>query len=199
LATVDELWLDVFQRLCDATAHQLKGALNGVAINLEVLRSRSGRTDMGAGEPSLAPFAESAVTELESVIESAEAMLALGRSPRGPTDVSKVVRDVRALLARPAKAQGHRVTVDKSVESIGMTTASASAARLAVGATLLAAVETWGDVVCAADAGVPTLRVSRVEPDGSRLALDEGIISAARGAAVHLDITETGATITFPT
>jgi hypothetical protein len=197
LATVDELWLDVFQRLCDATAHEFKGAMNGVAINLEVLRSRSGRAD--AGTASLAPFAESAVAELESVIESAEAMLALGRSPRGPADLAKVVRDVRALLVRPAKAQGHRVSVDKSVESIGTTTASASAARLAVGATLLAAVETWGDVVCAADAGIPTLRVSHAQPNGSRLALDDGIVSAARGADVHLDITETGATITFPT
>ena len=48
MASVDELWLAVLQRLCDATAHDLKGALNGVALNVEVLRSRTGRSSTDA-------------------------------------------------------------------------------------------------------------------------------------------------------
>jgi hypothetical protein len=203
LATADELWLGVFQRLCDATAHQFKGALNGVAVNLEVVRSRSGR---GEGETSaLRPFAEAAAAELESVIASAEAMLALGRSARGPADVARITRDVAVLASRGAGAaeaeEKGRLTVDKGVERLGTTSAPASAARLAIAAVLLAAVETSKDVVCSAvdEGGGPTIRISCGERDGSRIALSDEVVSAAYSAGVHLDISESGATITFPT
>jgi hypothetical protein len=201
LATADELWLGVLQRLCDATAHQFKGALNGVAVNLEVVRSRSGR---GEGEASaLRPFAEAAAAELESVIESAEAMLALGRSARGPADVARITRDVAVLASRGAgAAEGRgRLTVDKGVERLGTTSAPASVTRLAIAAVLLAAVETSKDVVCSAldEGGGPAIRISCGERDGSRIALSDEVVSAAYSAGVHLDISESGATITFPT
>ena len=211
MATVDELWLGVLQRLCDATAHQFKGALNGVAINLEVVRSRSRAEAAGKGGPArpegeggaaaLRPFAEAAVADLESVIGSAEAMLALARSPRGPADIARIARDVAVLAARAAAANDGRVTVDKSVEQIGATSAPAPAVRLAIGAAVLAATEVSKDVVCMAvsDGGRPGIRVSCGERDGSRFALNDEVVSAARSAGVHLDISESGATITFPT
>jgi hypothetical protein len=203
LATAEELWLGVFQRLCDATAHQFKGALNGVALNLEVVRSRSGRSE---GEASaLRPFAEAAAAELESVIQSAEAMLALARPARGPADVGRITRDVAVLASRGSGSseaeKGRRLTVDKGVERLGTTSAPTSAARLAIAAVLLAAVEASNDVICSAvdgDAG-PAIRVSRSERDGSRIALSDEVVSAAYSAGVHLDISESGATITFPT
>ncbi len=203
MSTAEELWLGVFQRLCDATAHQFKGALNGVAVNLEVVRSRSGRGEAEAS--ALQPFAEAAAAELESVIQSAEAMLALARSPRGPADVARITRDVAVLASRgagPAEAEDRRrLTVDKGVERVGTTSAPAAAARLVIAAVLLAAVETSKDVVCSAvDAsGGPALRVSCGERDGSRIALSDEVVSAAYSAGVHLDISESGATITFPT
>lgn len=201
MATVDELWLGVFQRLCDATAHQFKGALNGVAVNLEVVRSRSGRGEAGGDAATLRPFAEAAVADLESVIQSAEAMLALARSPRGPANVARIARDVALLATRGAAATDGRVTVDKSVERIGTTSASVPAARLGIGAVVLAAIEVSKDVVCAAvpDSDAPSIRVSCGERDGSRFALSDEVVSAAYSAGVHLDISERGATITFPT
>ncbi len=200
MATVDELWLGTFQRLCDATAHQFKGAMNGVAINLEVVRSRSARTE-GVGDASaLKPFAEAAASELESVIQSAEAMLALARSPRDPSDVARIARDLAVLAARGATQRGTRVTVEKSAERLGTTSAPASAVRLAIAAVLLAVVERSPEVVCAAapDTAALGLSVSGGEPDGSRIALGDEIVSAVRSAGVHLDISESGATITFP-
>jgi hypothetical protein len=204
LATAEELWLGVFQRLCDATAHQFKGALNGVAVNLEVVRSRAGRGE--AGVSALQPFAEAAAAELESVIQSAEAMLALARPSRGPADVARITRDVAVLASRGAGAAlaemgGRRLTVDKGVERLGTTSAPASAARLAIAAVLLAAVEASQDVVCSAvdDGRGPAIRVSCGERDGSRIALSDEVVSAAYSAGVHLDISESGATITFPT
>jgi len=197
LATVDELWLEVLQRLCDATAHQFKGAMNGVAVNLEVVRSRSGRSD-GDGA-SLRPFAEAASAEMESVIRSAEAMLSLARTPRGPADIARIARDVATLAGKGGTDGATRVTIDKSVEQLSTSTPP-SAVRLAVGAVLLAAVEGSNDVVCVAvpDAPLPTIRVSQGGHDGSRFALNDEVVAAAYSAGVHLDITKTGATITFP-
>jgi len=207
LATVDELWLDVFQRLCDAAAHQFKGALNGVAINLEVVRSRSARGEGGAaGEAAaLRPFAEAAAGDLESVIRSAEAMLALARSQRGPADVARIARDLAVVASLGAgtaagRTAATRVTIDKSVEQLGTTSAPASAVRLAMGAALLAAVEASNEVVCAAvgDGVGPVIRVTCGERNGSRFALRDEVVSASYTAGVHLDISESGATITFP-
>jgi hypothetical protein len=207
LATVDELWLGVLQRLCDAAAHPFKGAMNGVVINLEVVRSRSSRSDSGGTEggggggadaASLRPFAEAAAAEMESVIRSAEALLALTRPARGPADIARIAKDI-ATLAAPDGAT--RVTIDKSVERLATTSAPPSAVRMAIGAVLLAAVEVGNDVVCdaVADAPSPTIRVSAGERDGSRFALNDEAVSAAYSAGVHLDITKSGATITFPT
>src|SRR5262245_24782014 len=123
--------------------------MNGVAINLEVVRSRSARND-GAGDAgALRPFAEAAAAELESVIQSAEAMLALARSPRGAADIARITRDVAVLASRSAAATeaGKRLTVDKGVERLGTTTAPASVARLAIAAVLLTALEGSGEVV----------------------------------------------------
>jgi hypothetical protein len=200
LATADELWLGVFQRLCDATAHQFKGALNGVAVNLEVVRSRAGRSETDAVE--IRPFAEAAAAELESVIQSAEAMLALARTPRGQADVARITRDVAVLASRSAPAEeGKRLTVDKGVERLGTTSAPASAARLAIAAVLMAALEVSKDVVCSAagEGGAVAIRVACGERDGSSFALSDEVVSTAYSAGVHLDISESGATITFPT
>lgn len=202
MATVDELWLGTFQRLCDATAHQFKGAMNGVAINLEVVRSRSARSDGTGDAAALRPFAEAAASEMESVIQSAEAMLALARSPRAPADVSRIARDLAILAGRGAGSEETRarITVEKSVERLGATSAPASAVRLAIAAALLAAIEQSPEVVCAAvaDSDVPALVVAHGGPDGSRIALQPEVVSAVRSAGVHLDTTESSATITFP-
>ena len=166
MASVDELWLGVLQRLCDATAHDLKGALNGVALNVEVLRSRTGRA--GVDVATLHQFAESAALELEAVIGASEAMLSLARPPRGAADISRVVRDVTALLARPAAAHGGRFTVDKSIESVGLTSAAPAVVRVVVGALLWAVREGFGEVTCARAPGdpAPVLEITWSERDG---------------------------------
>src|SRR5690606_40732349 len=41
-----ELWLRALQRLTATVAHELRNPLNGVALNLEVLRGRVGRTQL---------------------------------------------------------------------------------------------------------------------------------------------------------
>ena len=100
--TVNELWLDVLQQISTRTAHELKGALNGVAVNLEVVRSRSARADAAAA--SVASFAASAAGQLDAVVEMSQALLSLSRAAREPLDIGETVASFAALLDRRARA-----------------------------------------------------------------------------------------------
>ena len=61
-AVIDAMWLATLQGICARAAHELRGALNAVAVNLEVARSRSERHGVsgvvvdsvhaGRGEPA---------------------------------------------------------------------------------------------------------------------------------------------------
>src|SRR5690242_21852343 len=108
--SVDELWLDVLQQVSARTAHELKGALNGVAVNLEVVRSRSARPDAAAA--SVAPFASSAADQLDAVVDMSEALLALARVAREPLDVNETIHGLAALLSPSARAEGGSLRVE---------------------------------------------------------------------------------------
>src|SRR4051812_21248311 len=57
------LWADTLQSLANVVAHDLRNALNAVAVNLEVVRSRSAR---GAEASAIAPFAATAANNFET-------------------------------------------------------------------------------------------------------------------------------------
>ena len=88
------LWPAALQRALARAAHDVKDALNGVSVNLEVVRSRASRADAPAS--AVAPFAEAAAQQLERLAALLDAVLALGRSERGPAD------GARARAARAA-------------------------------------------------------------------------------------------------
>src|SRR5881397_3033593 len=88
-STIDALWLDTLHRVCARAAHELKGALNGVSVNLEVVRSRAARPDAPAS--AVSPYANSAVDQFDIVIEMSVALLSLGRQARSPVEVETVV------------------------------------------------------------------------------------------------------------
>jgi len=71
------LWLAALQRALDRAAHDVKDALNGVSVNLEVVRSRASNT--GAAASAIAPFAEAAAHQLDRLTALLDAVLALGR------------------------------------------------------------------------------------------------------------------------
>src|SRR5436189_3677566 len=101
---VDALWLATLHRICGRAAHEVKGALNGVSVNLEVVRSRSEKPDAAAS--AVKQYANSASTQLDSVIDMAEALLALGRPAREPVELAVMIRRFDALLGPAAKADG---------------------------------------------------------------------------------------------
>lgn len=89
---IGSLWLVTLQRAIGRASHDVKDALNGVSVNLEVIRSRAARPDTPAS--AVASFSESAAHQLERLTTLIEAVLALGRPERTPSDVGTTLRRV---------------------------------------------------------------------------------------------------------
>ena len=132
------LWLGVVQRLMGPAAHDVKDSLNGVAVNLEVIRSRAARE--GAPAASIAPFAEAAGQQLERLTSLLEALLAVARPERDPVNVGVALRRVAMLCAASSSADDAKVVVDELPADDAVTRLPAAAVRLALAAPLLDAV-----------------------------------------------------------
>ena len=197
-ATVGELWLDALERLCGRAAHELKGALNGVAVNLEVVRSRCERPDTAAS--AVASYANSASDQLGIVIEEAEALLSLSRSARTPVDIARLSRHVHALLGPAARSQGRRFDLAGPLDGLGATSADGSAARLAVAASALAATDAWSHVLCQgrADGSGATVRMESGDAAPVSFCLDSAMIDAVARSGIRIQVDESTISITFP-
>src|SRR6476620_3261945 len=86
---VDALWLATLHRIFTRAAHEVKGALNGVSVTLEVVRSRSEKPEVPAS--AVRQFAASASGQLEGVIDMSDAMFSLGRRVREPVEIALMV------------------------------------------------------------------------------------------------------------
>jgi signal transduction histidine kinase len=103
------LWLGALGRLAGRAAHELKNPLNGLALNLEVVRSRSARA--GTQGAALAPYAAAAASELERAIPLVEALLALARPLSTPVDLRVAMQPLVALYGAIATAGGGSLDV----------------------------------------------------------------------------------------
>jgi signal transduction histidine kinase len=198
---IDRLWLAALQRLAASVVHELRNGLNGVAVNVEVVRSRAGRE--GVPATALEGFATSAADQLQQVIALTEAMVALSRPVAQPAAVARYADQVSTLVRAPLVASGG--TLDLVVEGEGTTRVPADAARLLVAAAFQSAVEaTQGDK----GDGVRQLRCKVRPAEGVELAV-EGRFDApprlspevervAGALGVRAQGTASGITLTFP-
>ena len=132
------LWLAALQRALGRAAHDVKDALNGVSVNLEVVRSRASRADAPAS--AVAPYAEAAAQQLERLTTLLEAVLALGRIERAPTDVGVTLRRVAAVCGASNSSADARVALRETFVGDARTSVTGDAVRLAIVAPLLEAV-----------------------------------------------------------
>jgi hypothetical protein len=132
------LWLAALQRALGRASHDVKDALNGVSVNLEVIRSRAARPDAPAS--AVASFADAAAQQLDRLSSLLDAVLALGRAERDPVDVGITLRRVAALCGASSAAADSGVTVHDGVLGDARTTVHGDAVRLALAAPLLEAV-----------------------------------------------------------
>ena len=165
------LWLAALQRALGRAAHDVKDALNGVSVNLEVVRSRAARADAAAS--TVAPFADAAAQQLDRLTALLDAVLALGRSEREPADVGITLRRVATLCSASNAATDGRVVVRDVSVGDAHTRVPGDAVRLALVSPLLEAVvgrrgEPRGHVECElaseADAIVVRMHADRPVP-----------------------------------
>lgn len=186
------LWLGTLQRLTDHTAHEIRNALNGVAVNLEVVRSRAAR---GAEVAAIASFANAAAVQLEVLTGQADALVALLRPPPDTTDVGALLGRLVALASGAGKGT---IALDVPMNSGSVTTlADPTATRLALSAALLAALAREGRVVCRL--GTEGAASVYIECDaGGPLTLGDAIGAAVTEAGISLAPVAHGITISFP-
>jgi hypothetical protein len=193
------LWLAALQRALDRAAHDVKDALNGVSVNLEVVRSRA--SGAGAAASAIAPFADAAAHQLDRLTALLDAVLALSRRERGPADVGITLRRVAAVCSASNAASDARVTVREVFVDDARTGVASDAVRLALTAPLLDVVasrrgESRDPVVCEltgdGDALVVRLLADRAVP------MPADVAEALRAVGVRWTESANELSIVFP-
>lgn len=143
---LERLWLSALQAIVARAAHEVKDALNGVTLNLEVIRSRA-----SAGrESGLGSFAESASAQLEALTARTEALLFLARAPKSAadaTDLAVTLKHLAALLVPAARSDGGSLDVEGIDVSLP-TAVPSLPVRLALAAPLLGLINEGGRGKC---------------------------------------------------
>lgn len=187
--SADELWLDVLQQIGLRTAHELKGALNGVAVNLEVVRSRAAKPDTAAA--AIGTFATSAADQLDAVVDMTESLLMLTRPAREPVDVFDTIQAFAALLTPSARAEGRSLRVEAASREIAGRTVrtQGSVVRAVIGAALLAALASRGEIRCRVEAAEElVVSIECADAEGPlALTRDVHALAAASDVRVHLE------------
>jgi len=168
-------------------AHDLRNALNAVAVNLEVVRGRSAR---GAEASAIAPFAATASAQLELALAATEALLGFARAESEPADVGVIVDRLERLLA----VKGPRLTAQPPVIRGAVTSAPADLVRAVVARSVLSAIQAGGAAPCEITVGDGIfLRVTgtddsapSLDPELVTLASVWGVRTATRGHSLEL-------------
>ena len=182
------LWLATLQRAMGRASHDVKDALNGALVNLEVIRSRAAKAETRA--EAVAPFADAAGQQLDRLTTLLEAVLALGRAEREPADVVVTLRRVATICGASASFADAAVQVEVDDVESAATTVAGDAVRLALTAPLLDLVlgegrtERAPPVRCTVRAGEGTTVVT-LAAAGRRAAMPEWAEHAVRAAGVR--------------
>jgi hypothetical protein len=184
------------QELVRRAAHDVRNLMNGVAVNLEVVRSRSGRP--GAAAASVHNFAEAASQQFESLCAVTEALLAITRPAREPADVAREWSALDTLRRMLPFTEGRTWRAEAPAEGNAVTVVAADAVRLALVAALLAALDAEGDVRCAIRAG-EDVRFTIAAGAGDGIMLTGDVAAALTACGVGIERDGNVLTLTFPT
>jgi signal transduction histidine kinase len=174
------------QRLMGRAAHDVKDCLNGVAVNLEVVRSRAARE--GALASSVAPYADAAGQQLERLTSLLDALLAVARPERDPVNVGVALRRVATLCTASTSADDAEVVVESDPAEDAITALPGEVVRLALAAPMLEAVRGDGGpaspVRCATRVAASEVIVT-MAADGRRVAMPAEVADVVRTAGVR--------------
>ena len=141
----DAWWNSIVQTIWQRASHDVKDALNGVSVNIEVIRSRATRADLPAA--ALAPFGEAAGTQAEKLATLLDALLGLARAEREPPDVALIVRRLAVAVSASSSPSDRKIVVDTSGVA-GPTTVQVKGevVRIALAGLLLGAVTSYSSL-----------------------------------------------------
>lgn len=191
--SLEELWLASLQTLTAYLAHDLKGALNGVSVNLEVVRGRAERPNTPIAD--VAKFAVAAADQLVVVVRITLALLSLGRTGRGPAEVSTIAKQVVNVIEDTLRSDGARMEIQIEGGLSAPTAAPTAAVRLALAEALLAAAGQKHDVSVRIRA-LPTPRADIQAATG--VVLSDEIRTALGSAGITPTTDGHGISIVFP-
>ena len=196
------LWLHVLQRAIGRVSHDVKDALNGVSVNLEVIRSRAQRADTPA--TALGQFASAAGQQLDRLTILTEAVLALARAERAHVDVGLALRRVVTVCGASSLSTDATVRViDEGTLGSATTAVSGDAVRLALAAPLLEAVDCGGrsgnqaEVTCSLSSHGDAVHVV-IASSHARVVMPESVAEAVRAAGVHWTEGDRALCVIFP-
>jgi signal transduction histidine kinase len=199
---VSALWLNTLQRAVGRASHDVKDALNGVSVNLEVIRTRAARPDVPAS--AVLQFSEAAAQQLDRLTNLIEAVLAVSRPERTPADVALTLRRITTLCTASSSSADApvRMVEDESVGS-AMTRVRGDVVRLALLATLLDVVggsdrgKRASEVTCTLSGDDDAILVVIATPD-RRTSLPESIAEVARSAGIRWTEGQQDLSLAFP-
>ena len=183
------LWLLTLQRAVGRASHDVKDALNGVSVNLEVIRSRSARPDVPAS--AVAKFGDAAAQQVERLTMLLDAVLALARADRSPADVALTLRRVVTICAASSSSADAEVSLVGEAETgDALTRVPVDALRLALLAPLLDVVSgvnrapKLSPVTCAMSVDHDWVRVV-MSADGRQAAMPDALADVLRSAGIR--------------
>jgi signal transduction histidine kinase len=199
---VSALWLHTLQRAVGRASHDVKDALNGVSVNLEVIRSRAARPNVPAS--AVLQFSEAAAQQLDRLTNLIEAVLAVSRPERAPADVALTLRRITTLCTASSSSTDALVSmVDDGSAGATMTRVRGDVVRLALLATLLDVVgetergKRASEVTCTLAGDTEAIHVLIASGD-RRTAVPENITELTRSAGVRWTEGEHDLSLAFP-
>jgi signal transduction histidine kinase len=193
---VASLWLTAHQEIVDRAAHELRNALNSVAVNLEVVRSRLQRKSPDVS--AIAPFAQTAADAMDGLSALSEALLTLSRPPRQPADVGGKLKTLFTVLEPVARRTDDEIRFVAPPAGDGITDAPSDVTRLVLAATVLEALKRPASVRCAIEP-LTDGRFAVVFAGWFPIQLPDAILTVARGADILSDQEHgDGTRLTFP-
>ena len=193
---VARLWLQTLNRIGTLTSHELRGAINSVAVSLEVVRSRCLRA--GTSLADVAPFAEGASDQLGVVTSIADALLYLVRPAPDREDIGTTVRRLTTLIDAAARGHGGALALERTDDDGDTrTSAGSEVSRLTLAAALMAATGEGASASCRVT--VDSRIVVRVKRQGDAMApIDDAVASAAMDAGIELRYEPSEVILAFP-
>lgn len=187
------IWLRALERLSATVAHELRNPLNGVALNLEVLRGRVGR-GKGEGAP-LVGFADAAAADLLVAIRLTDALLAVARPVRVPVEVGSILAPIATLAGAVAVARGGSMKITLPDDVPPPVAAEPDAVRGALATALLAAAERGVEIECAATYEPEAVVV---EVTGAEIGLPDEFVSSLEAYGIALTTASNGIALHIP-